>query len=133
SEAAADASNPEAGAHDHDPDGAPAPEGIQEATDPRYPVGEAAILNTDHMPGMDGAEATISGAVDTTTYSASCTPTDGGEPVTDHKWVVHEERDDPGEAPRAPGSETGLNADHMSGLKGAEATSDSAHVETDYM
>src|SRR5699024_11187714 len=69
SEAAADASNPEAGAHDHDPDGGPAPEGIQDATDPRYPVGEAVILNTDHMPGMDGAEATISGAFDTTTYS----------------------------------------------------------------
>src|SRR5690625_65169 len=73
SEAAADASNPEAGAHDHDPDGGPAPEGIQEATDPRYPVGEAVILNTDHMPGMDGAEATISGAFDTTTYSVSYT------------------------------------------------------------
>src|SRR5699024_5347453 len=74
SEAAADASNPEAGAHDHDPDGGPAPEGIQEATDPRYAVGETVILNTDHMPGMDGAEATISGAFDTTTYSVSYTP-----------------------------------------------------------
>src|SRR5699024_962728 len=133
SEAAADASNPEAGAHDHDPDGGPAPEGIQEATDPRYPVGEAVILNTDHMPGMDGAEATISAAFDTTTYSVSYPPTDGGDPVTDHKWVVHEELDDPGEAPLAPRSETVLNADHMSGMKGAEATIDSSTDETVYM
>src|SRR5699024_9785427 len=49
-EAAADASNPEAGAHDHDPDGGPAPEGLQEATEPRYAVGETVILHTDHMP-----------------------------------------------------------------------------------
>src|SRR5690625_1075345 len=84
-------------------------------------------------PGMDGAEATISGAFDTTTYSVSYTPTDGGDPVTDHKWVVHEELDDPGEAPLAPGSEPVLNADHMSGMKGAEATIDSSTDETVYM
>src|SRR5699024_12336912 len=98
-----------------------------------YAVGEAVILNTDHMPGMDGAEATISGAFDTTTYSVSYTPTDGGDPLTDHKWVVHEELDDRGEAPLAPGSETVLNADHMYGMKGAEATIDSSTDETDYM
>jgi hypothetical protein len=132
-DAGSDTSNHDAGAHDHDPDGGPAPAGIQEATDPAYDVGETVILNADHMPGMDGAEATISGAFDTTTYSVSYTPTDGGDPVTDHKWVVHEELEDPGESPLAPGSETVLNADHMSGMKGAEATIDRSTDETVYM
>ena len=92
------------GGHDmeHPEDGGPPPEGITEATDPTYPVGSEVMLTADHMPGMDGAQATISGAFDTTTYSVSYTPTDGGEPVTDHRWVVHEELVDPGRgtAPR---------------------------------
>src|SRR5699024_6017194 len=108
--AGTDTSNPEAGAHDHDPDGGPPPEGIQQAADPRYEVGESVILQADHMPGMEGAEATISGAFDTTTYSVSYTPTDGGDPVTDHKWVVHEELVDAGETPLGPGDTATLNA-----------------------
>lgn len=128
-----DTSNPDTQAHDHDPDGGPAPSGIQEATDPTYAVGESVILNADHMPGMDGAEAKISGAFDTTTYSVSYTPTDGGEPVTNHKWVVHEELADHGEAPLEAGSQVILNADHMPGMKGAEATIDSSTDETVYM
>src|SRR5699024_2470447 len=119
--------------HDHDPDGGPPPEGIQEAPDPAYEVGEPVILDADHMEGMDGAEATISGAFDATTYSVSYTPTDGGDPVTDHKWVVHEELEDPGDSPLEPGSDTVLNADHMPGMDGAEATIDSSTDETVYM
>lgn len=130
---APDTSNNDAGAHDHNPDGGPPPEGIAEATDPTYEVGETVLLTADHMPGMEGSEATISGAFDTTTYSVSYTPTDDGEPVTDHKWVVHEELADPGEAPLEPGDEVVLNADHMSGMDGAEATIDSSTDETVYM
>lgn len=128
-----DTPNPDAQTHDHDPDGGPAPAGIQEATDPTYAVGDSVILNADHMPGMDGAEAKISGAFDTTTYSVSYTPTDGGEAVTNHKWVVHEELADHGEAPLEAGSQVILNADHMPGMKGAEATIDSSTDETVYM
>lgn len=123
------------GGHDmeHPEDGGPPPEGITEATDPTYPVGSEVMLTADHMPGMDGAQATISGAFDTTTYSVSYTPTDGGEPVTDHKWVVHEELVDPGEAPLPDGAEVVLDAEHMPGMKGAEATIDSSTDETVYM
>lgn len=120
-------------AHEHNPDGGPAPEGIKEASDPTYAVGEKVILTADHMPGMKGAEATISGAFDTTTYAVSYTPTDGGAPVTNHKWVVHEELDNPGEPPLSPGTEVVLNADHMPGMKGATATIDSSTDETVYM
>lgn len=125
--------NNDAGAHDHNPEGGPPPEGIAKASDPTYEVGETVILTVDHMPGMEGSEATISGAFDTTTYSVSYTPTDGGEPVTDHKWVVHEELVDPGESPLEPGDGVVLNADHMSGMDGAQATIDSSTDETVYM
>ena len=121
------------GGHDHPADGGPPPAGIDEAEDPTYPVGAEVILTADHMPGMDGAEATISGAFDTTAYSVSYTPTDGGEPITDHRWVVHEELVDPGQAPLPDGTEVVLDAEHMTGMQGAEATIDYSTQETVYM
>src|SRR5699024_8506062 len=120
-------------AHDHPEDGGAPPAGIEEAEDPTYPVGTEVILTADHMPGMDGATATISGAFDTTTYSVSYTPTEGGAPVTDHRWVVHEELVDPGQAPLPDGASVVLDAEHMSGMKGAEATIDYSTEETVYM
>jgi len=121
------------GGHDHKPHGGPPPEGIEESSDPTYAVGETVVLTADHMPGMEGSEATISGAFDTNTYSVSYTPTNGGDPVTDHKWVVHEELESPGEPPLEEGTEVVLNADHMTGMEGAEATVDSSTDETAYM
>ena len=126
-------SHEEHGGHDHPADGGAPPAGIEEAEDPTYPVGTEVILTADHMPGMDGATATISGAFDTTTYSVSYTPTDGGEPVTDHRWVVHEELVDPGKAPLPGGTKVVLNAEHMPGMQGATATIDYSTEETVYM
>ncbi len=119
--------------HDHPADGGPPPAGIAEADDPTYPVGTEVTLTADHMPGMAGATATVSGAFDTTTYSVSYTPTTGGEPVPDHRWVVHEELVDPGQAPLPDGAEVVLDAEHMSGMQGAEATIDYSTEETVYM
>jgi len=119
--------------HQHNPNGGPPPEGIVEVSDPTYPVSSSVTLTADHMPGMRGSEATITGAFDTTAYSVTYTPTDGGEPVVDHKWVVQEELQDPGEPPLADGTEVVLTADHMAGMKGAEATIESSTDETVYM
>lgn len=119
--------------HDHNPDGGPPPEGIQEAEDPTYPVDSTVILEADHMPGMQGTEATISGAFDTVAYSVTYTPTTGGDPVVDHKWVVHEELENPGEPPLDDGTEVVLEVDHMEGMAGAEATTESSTDETVYM
>lgn len=108
------------------------PEGLTEAADPAHPVGSEVIISAAHMPGMDGAEAEISGAFDTTVYTVSYTTEDGTE-VSDHKWVIHEELEHPGDAPLEPGTEVVLNADHMEGMAGVEAEIDSAVDTTVYM
>lgn len=109
------------------------PEGLQEADNPTYEVGSQAIIESDHMQGMNGAEATIVGAYDTTVYTASYTPTTGGEPVENHKWVIHEEIEEAGDESFEPGTEVTLNADHMEGMNGATAVIDSAEETTVYM
>ena len=109
------------------------PEGLQEADNPTYEVGSQAIIESDHMSGMNGAEATIVGAYDTTVYTVSYTPTTGGEPVENHKWVIHEEIEEAGDEPFEQGTEVTLNANHMEGMDGATAVIDSAEETTVYM
>lgn len=119
--------------HNHAMDGGPVPAGMVEVENPTYPAGTRVTLNADHMPGMQGAPATIVGAYDTTTYEVSYTPTDGSAPVNNHKWVVQEEIADAGTAPLADGSEVTLTADHMPGMQGATATVDSSTDGTVYV
>jgi hypothetical protein len=109
------------------------PEGLLEASDPTYKVGSKAIITDDHMPGMDGAAAEIVGAYDTVVYSLSYNPTNGGDRVEEHKWVIHEELLDAGDKPLKPGDEATINTDHMEGMKGAKAVIDSAEEMTVYM
>lgn len=109
------------------------PEGLKESTDPKFPIGSTAVIHADHMEGMNGAEATIVGAYDTTVYTVSYTPTNGGEPVSNHKWVIHEELEGAGEKPLEPGDQAKIIADHMEGMNGATATIDSAEETTVYM
>lgn len=109
------------------------PKGLKESVDATYPVGSKAIITTGHMEGMEGAEATIVGAYDTTVYTISYTPTTGGEKVEDHKWVIHEEIKDAGSDPLEPGATVTIDADHMEGMKDATATIDSAKQTTVYM
>lgn len=109
------------------------PEDLANAEDPTYPVGSEAVMSADHMKGMDGAVATIEGAYDTTVYAVTYTPTTGGEEVENHKWVIHEEIENPEEQPYEQRDEVVLNADHMEGMKGATATIDSAEENNVYM
>ena len=109
------------------------PDDLKEAADPLYGVGTQATINSDHMSGMKGAEATIAGAYDTTVYAVSYTPADGGEPVEDHKWVIHEELENAEDEPFTEGDEVVLNADHMQGMDGVTATIDTAQQTTVYM
>lgn len=118
---------------EHSADGGPVPSGMTEATDPKYPVGSEVTLNTDHMEGMQGAKATIVGAYDTYTYAIDYTPTTGGDPVRDHRWVVQEEIADSGNERLADGTSVTVNADHMEGMNGATATIASSTDETVYV
>jgi hypothetical protein len=109
------------------------PKGIKVAQNPTYKVGSQAIIQADHMPGMKGAKATIVGAYDTAAYAVSYTPTTGGQPVKNHKWVVHEEIKNAGSEPFKPGTQVTLMADHMPGMMGTTATIDLAQHTTVYM
>ncbi|UAL48267.1 YdhK family protein [Sutcliffiella horikoshii] len=109
------------------------PEGLKEKENPTFEVGSTATITEAHMPGMEGAEATIVGAYETTVYSISYDPTDGGERVEDHKWIIHEEVKDAQEEPYEVGDEVEVDADHMEGMQGATATIDSAEETTVYM
>jgi hypothetical protein len=109
------------------------PKGLKVAENPTYKVGSQATIKANHMEGMDGAEATIVGAYDTTAYAVTYTPTTGGATVKNHKWVIHEEIKDVGSEPLKPGTEVTLEANHMEGMKGAKGTIDSAEHTTVYM
>lgn len=134
---ASDTSEPEdssgMGGMNHSMDGGPAPEGIVDASDPEFPVGTEVTLMADHMPGMEGAPATIVGAYDTYAYAVDYTPTTGGDPVTDHRWVVQEDLENAPDERLADGTEVTLAANHMEGMEGAEATIVSSTDETVYM
>ena len=119
--------------HAHSPHGGPAPDGMNQEPDPRYPVGSSVTLIVGHMPGMQGVTATVAGAFRTTTYSVSYTPAGGGDRVVDHKWVVHEELRDAAAGPLTHGTTVILDAAHMPGMRGAKAAIESATDETVYM
>lgn len=106
---------------------------LKEAENPTYEVGSKAIIETDHMEGMKGAEATIIGAYDTTVYAITYTPTTGGERVENHKWVVQEEIKSADDKTLDSGTEVTIKADHMKGMEGAEAEIESSEETTVYM
>ena len=109
------------------------PEGLKEAENPTYNVGETATITDGHMEGMEGAEATIVGAFDTVAYEVSYDPTNGGPREENHKWVIHQEIADAGEEPFEPGDEVTLEANHTEGMEGATATIDDAKSTTVYV
>lgn len=121
------------GGMEHPADGGPVPAGMKRAADPAYPRGSTVVLTADHVDGMAGATATIVGAYDTYTYAVDYTPTDGADPVKDHRWVVQEEMKDAGAQRLPDGAEVTLLADHMPGMKGAKATVVSSTDETVYV
>ena len=53
--------------------------------------GSKVVLTANHMHGMDGAEAVIDAAEHTIVYMVDYTPTTGGQPVKNHKWVIGSE------------------------------------------
>jgi len=66
-------------------------EDIKDAGSEALKPGAEVILETDHMPGMKGATATIDSAEETTVYMVDYKPSTGGEIVKNHKWVTESE------------------------------------------
>ena len=109
------------------------PSTLKTAENPKFPVGTTAVITEGHMSGMEGAEATIVGAYDTTAYIVSYEPTTRGKKIENHKWVIHEELIDSGDAPLAPGTEVKTTASHMKGMENATVHIDEAVQTTVYM
>ena len=106
------------------------PDGLMEAENPTYKVGDTVIMQAGHMEGMEGAEATIIGAFDTIVYEVSYDPTNGDPRVENHQWVIQEEIMDAGTDPFGVGSEVMLVAEHTEGMSGAAATIDASEATT---
>ena len=66
-------------------------EEIKDADGKTFEPGAEVTLEADHMEGMKGALAKIDSAEKTTVYMIDYTPTNGGEKVTNHKWVTESE------------------------------------------
>ncbi|WP_240904066.1 YdhK family protein [Bacillus sp. N1-1] len=109
------------------------PKGLKEANNPNYEVDSKAIITASHMKGMEGAEATIKGAYQTTAYVISYTPTFGGEKVDNHKWIIQEEVEEAGDKNLEEGMEVTITASHMEGMNGAKGIIESANPTTVYM
>lgn len=109
------------------------PENLKVTENPTFEIGSKAIIQADHMEGMKEATATIVGAFDTTAYIVSYRPTTGGFPVTNHKWIIHEEIKKAADKPYESGSEVIMEADHMKDMKGATAQINAAEQTTVYM
>ncbi|SDJ15657.1 YdhK family protein [Natribacillus halophilus] len=109
------------------------PDNLEKEENPTFEEGSQAMVEGGHLEEMEGAETTIVGAYDTTAYIVSYTPTNGGERVENHEWVVHEEIEDAGEETLEPGTEVTLDADHMDGMEGATAEIDDAEETTVYI
>ena len=93
-------------------------ENLSPAASPAYPVGTDALITADHMPGMKGAVARISGAFDTVLYAINYTRSDTAEVIKDHRWVIQEEIEGHGEVPYKAGDEVTLLPGHISGMGG---------------
>ncbi|KAB2496113.1 YdhK family protein [Priestia endophytica] len=109
------------------------PADLQKAKHPHFKVGSEAIITSDHMEGMKGAQATVEGAYNTVAYVVSYKPTTGGKTVKNHKWVIQEEIKNAENETTEKGDKVIIKANHMKGMKGAEATIVSAKETTVYM
>ncbi|WP_343036572.1 YdhK family protein [Flexivirga aerilata] len=96
-------------------------------------MGSEVVLTADHMPGMKNAKAKVVGVYATTTYAVNYTPTTGGAPVKDHKWVVQQEVKGAGGKRLADGTQVTLATDHMPGMDGAKATIAGSTTEPVYV
>ncbi|MBW1605080.1 DUF1541 domain-containing protein [Lactobacillus sp. Sy-1] len=100
--------------------GGKAPKGLMMAKNAKYMKGTKVKILANHMSGMKGAIATVVGAYNTDLYTIDYTPTNGGKEVKNHKYVVSKEIKASKKGQLKVGSKITVEADHMTGMKGAK-------------
>ena len=90
------------------------PENMKSTNDGKFKKGDKVTITEGHMAGMKNAKGTVKEAYKTYAYEVSYTPTNGGDKVNNHKWVVNEEVADAPEDGFKKGDTVKLEADHMS-------------------
>ncbi|TQE92047.1 DUF1541 domain-containing protein [Ureibacillus sp. FSL K6-8385] len=108
------------------------PEGLKEAKNPKFKVGDKVIINAAHDADMQGSEGTVVGAYESTVYSITYTSTTGVQ-EENKKWFVREEIEPLGEKTLNIGDRVIIEADREEGMKGAEGTIDTAEETVVYM
>ncbi|WEV45290.1 YdhK family protein [Streptococcaceae bacterium ESL0687] len=112
--------------------GSAAPADLKNAVNPKFPVGSEITITADHMPGMKGASGKVVGVYDTKLYTVDYMDTEDHQMVTNHKYLIADEI----KGDLTVGSKITLEADHMTGMKGAEgaivAISDGPAYMVDY-
>ncbi|MEJ6399876.1 YdhK family protein [Nicoliella lavandulae] len=100
--------------------GGKAPKGLKMATNAKYMKGAKVMIKANHMSGMKGAMATVVGAYNTDLYTIDYTPTNGGKEVKNHKYLVAPEIKTAKKGQLKVGEQITVEADHMTGMKGAK-------------
>ncbi|UDM31896.1 DUF1541 domain-containing protein [Lentilactobacillus laojiaonis] len=104
-------------------------EGLMVAQAPNFKKGDSVTLLVDHVMAhmvmkMKGAPATIVAGYNTRAYAVDFYTTNDHTLVKDHKWII--QREIKGETDDSPalsiGSKITIEANHMPGMRGAEAT-----------
>ncbi|MHA8137633.1 YdhK family protein [Lactobacillaceae bacterium Scapto_B20] len=100
--------------------GGKAPKGLKTDKNAKYKVGSKVMIEADHMSGMKGAMATVTGAYNTKLYTIDYKPTNGGSEVKNHKFLVSKEIKAANKSSLKVGEQITVEADHMTGMKGAK-------------
>lgn len=109
------------------------PSNMKVAENPKYKKGDKVTLTEGHMPGMKDAEGVVKEVYTTHVYEVSYQPKNGDKKVSHHKWVVNEELKDAPKSGLKKGDKAEITANHMDGMKGAEATIDDVHKTDVYV
>lgn len=109
------------------------PEGLKEAENPKFKVGDQVIIHAAHDDDMEGSKGTIVGAYQSTVYSISYQPTTGEEMEENVKWFVREEIDPLGEKELKVGSKVIIEVAREEGMQGAEGVIDTVEDTVVYM
>lgn len=109
------------------------PEGLKEASNPKFKVGDQVIINAAHNATMEGSEGTIVGAYESTVFSITYDPTTGDMQEENSKWFVLEEVQGLGESELDVGSEVIIEVGRKEGMQGAKGTIDTVEKTIVYM